>query len=302
MKDIFIGIDGGGTKTKAVITDDKFKIIGTGIGGASNIRLSVTDSWKSIYSAINNALEGTGIALANKEYNFHAGMGLAGVTILKAKKEFLETPHPFKSLILESDAHIGCLAVHDAKDGAIISVGTGVIGYLIEKGESCRVGGWGFPHADIGGGAWMGLEAAKLTFKAVDGMIENSEMLLEIFAKFNNSLTEFCAWACAAKSSDFATLAPFVVEYDQKGDKYAQQLIKNAAMEIDVMYSALNRKLKAASPKIMCALLGGLGKILYPYIKEKQQIFIPDASKTAELGAIYMLQQNLSLCFHTITK
>jgi glucosamine kinase len=301
MKNIYIGIDGGGTKTKAIATDENFKLIGSGFGGPANIRLSVSESWKSIYTAINEALKKSSIRLEDKNYAFHTGMGLAGVTILKARKEFLETPHPFKTLLLESDAHIGCLAVHDGNDGAIISVGTGVIGYLIEGGSNYRVGGWGFPHADLGGGAWLGLEAAKLTFKAADGIIESSQMLKSIFAKFNNSLPDFCTWACAAKSSDFATLAPFAVEYAQQGDKYARELIRGAAVEIDGMYKALNKKSRNSSQKIKCALLGGLGKLLYPNIQEKQSIFIPDISKTAELGAIYMIQQKLSLSFHKIT-
>lgn len=302
MKNIYIGIDGGGTKTKAIITDENFKAIGTGLGGASNIRLSVTDAWNSIYCAINEALKGAGITLDDRGYEFHAGMGLAGVSILKAKKEFLETPHPFKTLILESDAHIGCLAVHDGKDGAIISVGTGVIGYLIEKGKNYRVGGWGFPHADIGGGAWMGLEAAKLTFKAIDGAIEFSSLPNDIFKKFDKNLSDFVTWANAAKSSDFATLAPFVIDRAQKGDLLALELIKESALEVDTMYNCLSKKNKDASAQPNCAILGGLGKYLYPHIKKNKHIFMPDTSKTAELGAIYMLQQNLSLSFHQITK
>lgn len=302
MKNIYIGIDGGGTKTRAIITDENFKTIGTGLGGASNIRLSVTESWNSIYCAINEALKGTEISLKNKDCNFHAGMGLAGVSILKAKKEFLETPHPFKTLILESDAHIGCLSVHDGKDGAIISVGTGVIGYLIEKGKNYRVGGWGFPHADIGGGAWMGLEAAKLTFKAVDGAIEFTPLLNDIFKNFDKNLSDFVTWANAAKSSDFATLAPFVIDYAQKGDYFALELVKSAALEVNISYECLCKKAKDNSVKPPCALLGGLGKYLFPYLKENRHISLPDASKTAELGAIYMLQQNLSLSFHQIIK
>ncbi|HBM15479.1 MAG TPA: hypothetical protein DD381_03930 [Lentisphaeria bacterium] len=301
MKSLYIGIDGGGTKTKAIVTDENFKLIGTGFGGPSNIRLSVKDSWNSIYCAINEALKDSKITLDNKKYLFHAGMGLAGVTIVKAKEEFLATPHPFKTLILESDAHIGCLAVHDGKDGAIISVGTGVIGYLVEKGKYYRIGGWGFPHADIGGGAWLGLETAKLTFKAADGVIENSKMLNAVFAKFNNNLVDFCTWACSAKSSEFATLAPLVVDYAQKGDSYALNLIQAAAEEIGLIYKALNKKSQHPSEKINCVLLGGLGRLLYSYVNEKHYISLPNASKTAELGAIYMIQQELSLSFHKIT-
>jgi hypothetical protein len=41
--------------------------------------------------------------------------------IKKAKDEFLAKKHNFKTLVLESDAHIACLAYHNGKDGAILN-------------------------------------------------------------------------------------------------------------------------------------------------------------------------------------
>lgn len=291
-KDIFIGIDGGGSKTKALVADYAFNIMGEGIGGPANIRLSVETSWNSIYEAIGNALKNSGIELADSSYSFHIGMGLAGISVLKAKEAFLATPHPFRTLILESDAHIACLGAHDGKDGAIIIIGTGVIGYLIENSKCFRVGGWGFPHADTGGGAWLGMEAVRLTFKAIDGAIEKSALLDNIFARFNNNLSDFVGWANSAKSTDFAALVPIVTEFAIKNDLYGVSLLKQAAEEIAMVYNSLRNKSNAK--KLKCYLLGGLAKHTYDYLPNKEDIQVADAKKTPDKGALYMLKVRFS--------
>lgn len=287
-KDIFIGIDGGGSKTKALVADSSFNIIGEGFGGPANIRLSVETSWNSIYEAIGNALKKNGIELSDSSYSFHIGMGLAGVSVLKAKEAFLATPHPFRTLILESDAHIACLSAHDGKDGAIIIAGTGVIGYLIENGKCFRVGGWGFPHADTGGGAWLGMEAIRLTFNTIDGAIEKSKLADDVFARFNRNLADFVSWSNSAKSTDFATLAPMISEATIKGDFYAVSLLRQAAEEIAIVYNSLKNKSNAQ--KIKCYMLGGLATCIYDYLHGNGDIQLADIKKTPDIGALYMLK------------
>jgi glucosamine kinase len=290
-KDIFIGIDGGGSKTKVLVADASFNIIGEGLGGPANIRLSVETSWNSIYEAIGNALKQTGIELSDSSYSFHIGMGLAGISVPKAKEAFLATPHPFRTLILECDAHIACLSAHDGKDGAIIVTGTGVIGYLIENSKCFRVGGWGFPHSDTGGGAWLGMEAVRLTFKAIDGAIEKSALLGDVFAKFNKNLPDFVAWANSARSTDFATLAPMVTKAAIKRDLYGVSLLKQAAEEIATVHDSLMNK--SNTQKLKCYLLGGLAKHIHSYLRNKEDMQLADIKKTPDMGAIYMLKARL---------
>src|SRR5689334_17223046 len=140
--DIFIGIDGGATKSKVRIEDAQGTLIGQALGGPSNIRLSVESSWKTIIQAVQEALKPSAIRLDDSRYHFHAGMGLAGCEVTEAYDQFIHTAHPFKTLIVTSDAHVACLGAHHGADGAIIIVGTGVVGYQIEKEKSSRVGGW----------------------------------------------------------------------------------------------------------------------------------------------------------------
>ncbi len=43
-----------------------------------------------------------------------------------------------------TDAHAACIGAHNGADGAIIIIGTGVVGYQTQNGEGVQVGGWGF--------------------------------------------------------------------------------------------------------------------------------------------------------------
>ena len=288
-KDIYIGVDGGGTKTKVIIEDSVGHKIGEGVGGASNIRLSVTQAWDSINTAISQALKGTSLTLDNWDYRFNIGLGLAGVSIVEAKKDFLNTEHNFSNIILESDAYIACLGAHDGKDGSIVSVGTGVIGYSISLGKVNRVSGWGFPHADTGGGSWLGMEAVRITFRSIDGCIEPSELTESVFSHFNKNLAKFVAWANSANSTQFAELAPYVVKAAKKNDNNAISLLKKAAEETEMLAEALRKKSEDAQD-LTCYLLGGLSPFIMPHINNKKKISLCPEGKSAAKGAIYLIR------------
>ena len=48
---LFIGVDGGATKSIVRVEDETGRLLGKEIGGPANIRLSVDQSWQSIHSA-----------------------------------------------------------------------------------------------------------------------------------------------------------------------------------------------------------------------------------------------------------
>lgn len=251
-QDIFIGVDGGGTKTKVRIEDEAGNLLGQGLGGPSNIRLSIDGSWQSILHVIEEILKPMQIVLSDTAYRFHAGMGLAGCEVKEAYEEFLRRPHPFLNLRVTSDAHIACVGAHKGKDGSVILVGTGVVGYQICEGSIAKVGGWGFPHDDIGGGAWLGMEAVHLTFQWLDHRGEKSPLAEDVFAFFNKDLDHFVTWANGANASEFARLAPLVVNHSQQEEIAAVRLIKKAAHAIERIGATLVKMQAHREPPLPC--------------------------------------------------
>lgn len=154
-QDIFIGIDGGSTKTIVGVENARGEFLGKGEGGPANAWYSVEGSWQSIYEALKEALAPIGLRQDDDRHRFYCGAGLAGTEVTSACDQFINTPHPFTRLILRSDGYSSCLGAHGGRNGAVIAIGTGVVAYQIEGDKECKVGGWGVPQGDEGSGAWL---------------------------------------------------------------------------------------------------------------------------------------------------
>jgi glucosamine kinase len=288
--DIFIGVDGGGSASRVRVEDSRGQLLGQVMSGSANIRLSVEGAWHSIHTALIDILSAQGISLKDKHYRFHAGVGLAGCEVTEAVQAFLEYPHPFTTIQLVSDAHIACIGAHHHADGTIIIAGTGVIGYQIEGEQKVRVGGWGFPHDDEGGGAWLGLEAVRLTFQWLDQRGEKSLLVEEVFSYFNQDHARFVAWANQANSTEFARLAPIVIHYSQQEEAVAVWLMKKAAHSIERIAHTL-KKMRVKKHPFACCLLGGIAPFIEPWLSAELRATFVAQKDNAEKGAILMIRK-----------
>lgn len=293
IRNIFIGVDGGGTKTKIIVEDEAGLLLGQARSGPANIRNSVEQAWASIDAGVNEALTQAGIDQEDKNYHFHIGLGLAGTEDPVASKTFLSRPNIFTNLLLDSDAYAACLGVHDCTDGAIIIVGTGVVGYELYQGQRYVVGGWGFPQGDTGGGAWLGLEAVRLTFNNIDGRVEETPLLKAIFSYFDNDIGKIISWSTKARPVDFASLAPIVIEHIQREDPHAVELIERAAKEIDEIAAAMERRLPADHKPLPCSLLGGVAPFVQPKVGDALKNRLVPRKHDATKGAIYMIRRKV---------
>lgn len=290
----FIGVDGGATKCIVRIEDEAGRLVGREISGPANIRLSVDQAWSSIHSAVKNILQPLGISLSEKQYRFHAGMGLAGYEIESAYQAFLKHSHSFDTLIVSSDAHVACLGAHDGHDGAIIIIGTGTVGFQIESEHITKVGGWGFPHDDEGGGAWLGLNAIQITLQWLDNRLPVSQLAKAVYAHFEEDQERIVVWANQANSTAFAELAPIVIKQCEAGDKTAIQLMQKAAAAIDVIGDALERSQLAEKHPLPCALIGGISPFIQSYLTAKLRERLFPCQSTPDAGAILLVRNALT--------
>ncbi len=293
MESLYIGVDGGGTKTSALIENEKGEIIGEGQAGPGNIKTSALGSFQSVQAAIQKACQAAGLHNPH-DYHLHVGLGMAGIEVSEAKAAFLQIPHPFHTMVLNSDAYVACLGVHDGQDGAVIILGTGVIGFQIEGDKTSRTGGYGFPHSDEGGGAWIGLELLRATFQAVDGRGEWTPLLEKTFAHFHHDIAKMTSFAnaSAAKPGSFAEFAPMVMQALSENDFFATDLIHRAAEEINRIWDALAEK--SISP-LPCCLLGGVAPFVQPYLSHRLKSRIVPRKMSAPFGAILMLKKHMGL-------
>ncbi|MCD8524814.1 MAG: N-acetylglucosamine kinase [Gammaproteobacteria bacterium] len=288
-KNIYIGVDGGGTSSRLVMRNAEGCLLGTGYSGAANIRLSVDTALSSIQEALQQAFLQANIQQNDHDYRFHIGLGLAGTEAEHACIEFLARLPRFDTVVLESDAVTACFGAHNGLDGAVLIIGTGVIGYKITHGEHQRVGGWGFPYDDAGGGAWLGLQTIRYTLECHDGRRAPSPFLREVYKFFHQDIEELIAWATQATATEYATFAPLLIEYMHQKDPYALELIEHSALAL----SSVLKTLLAGNESIPVCLCGGLAPYVAPYLKKRLNItFVPGQYNASE-GALLRVKHKI---------
>lgn len=162
---LVVGIDAGGTKTRAFAVDRAGEVVGRGAGGGANL-LSSSDPQGSIGAALNEALGGR-----SAEAVVLSAAGGDRKADRERGRELLARVAPAGAqLLVTHDAIAALYAGNPAGCGVVLISGTGSIAYgRNEEGEEDRAGGWGHLIGDEGSAVWCGLEALRAIAHAVDG-------------------------------------------------------------------------------------------------------------------------------------
>ncbi|MGC1766389.1 MAG: BadF/BadG/BcrA/BcrD ATPase family protein, partial [Pseudolabrys sp.] len=255
---LFVGVDGGGTGCRARIEDAKGNLLGSGIAGPAALRIGVDRALAEVEKACRAALDDAKLD-ASALGSMHAAVGLAGVGRKGALEELLLRPHPFRSVLYAHDATIACIGAHGARDGGIVIIGTGSVGFAVVEGREVRIGGYGFPISDEGSGADLGLHAIRMALRAYDERALGTSLTRDVMMRFHNDPFEAVAWMDHATATDYATFAPLVMRHADSGDPVARRIIRDAAEQIDELVRRLS---EFGASRV--ALLGGLATSMQP--------------------------------------
>jgi glucosamine kinase len=277
---LFLGVDGGGTRCRARLCNAGGEVLGEGVAGPANIRFGVAQSFYAVLEAARQCFKQAGLA-PDQLKNTTACLGLAGATepvYLAAARSF---KHPFRTIIVTTDAQAACAGAHGTDDGGIIIAGTGSIGWAQVGGHQHRVGGWGFPVSDEGSGAWLGCEALRRVLWAHDGRMEWSPLLRTIFATFERDPQAIVRWMTMATPRDFGRITHEIVERAARGDPVGRELMVLAAGHIDTLAARL-RSLGVAR----LALFGGLAGSILPWLAPATRECLVEPKGDAVRGAL----------------
>ena len=112
-----------------------------------------------------------------------------------------------------------------------------------------------------------------------------------MFAFFNQNVEQFSTWANRANSSEFARLAPLVINHSQQEEIAAVRLMKKAAHAVDRVEHGLTKMRKNAEKLLPCCLFGGVAPFLEPWLNEALRAVITPRKADANAGAILMIRQ-----------
>ena len=283
--DLLLGIDGGGTQCRARLASRAGEVLGEGRAGAANLRFGVEAGLAAALDAAGQCFAAAGLSPPDLARTA-ACLAFAGASEPGLLSRARAVRLPFGRACVTTDAHAACVGAHQGRDGGVVIVGTGTIGYAILGGRHIRIGGWGWPVSDEGSGAWLGCEAARRTLWAHDGHIAWTGLLRRIFAQFGGNPHEIVRWAGSARPGDYGRFAPLVVEHAAAGDAVALELLRAAAGHVEALAVRL---LALRVPAI--AFLGGLAPHIEPWLPAdtRRLAVLPEGDALA--GALRLAQE-----------
>jgi glucosamine kinase len=250
--ELYLGIDAGGTHTRARLVSGDGAIVGVGEAGAANTPTGLPEALRAVEDAYSQAIVRAGLSEAEIS-SIRAGLGIAGLNRRGFLPGLKVHQFPFRWTRLASDASIAQLGAHGGGDGAVVIVGTGSIGFARVGGEVFTIGGYGFPVSDEGSGAELGLRAIRRSLWARDGRIPQSRLTEEVLEHFHGSAGEIVDWTGRAKPGDYARFAPLVMDLAEQGDPVAEQIVQESALRLDrLIHVLLDRGAEH------CCLMGGV--------------------------------------------
>ena len=303
---LFVGVDGGGTKTNVALMNSAGEIVGEGNAGPSNpLRVGVETAVSNILKAIDSACDDGGVTRGDIT---SATLGLAGVRRQdlrdRVKASFVEHSRIRRTTVM-TDAEIALFGTAMGKPALVVIAGTGSICIgKNEKEETAIAGGWGPLAGDEGGGIGIAEEALHRIAKASDGRGLPTSLTERASEYFRASGPENLIVAIYSPQMDNTRIAGFarhVVEAAQDGDRIAEDIIKEAGFELGVAACAVIEKLALEEHEIPIGCVGSIfsaGSLLTHPMLNTIHTIAPKAFLTkpivppAQAAALMAFQQN----------
>ncbi len=258
---LFVGIDGGGTKTECVILDELGAVRGVSSTGSSNIaRVGEERAFAALRACLAAALKPTKQTQGSV---VSAVAGLAGsgrVRIRRSAERFLRNSLPKAKCHVMTDLAIALASISEAGPALVIVAGTGS-GALARgrEGPEMRAGGWGPWASDEGSAFDIGRKAMAAVARMRDGR-ERPSVLAKLAAQALGVKDWFELQEAVRLSplEQLPKLFPAVVEAAGRGDPSAQRILREAAVALGKLGTHLIRALKLGGSTLPVGLVGGV--------------------------------------------
>lgn len=261
---LMIGLDGGGTKTVAVLArggKKDFSIIGRGVSSASNPRVVGFDN---AICAINDAVR---LAFTDAKIPMlKLGLLVAGISGAgrEEEKNILHKgiSNLAKKVVITTDASL--VLEEGLMEGWGIAVISGTGSMVLGKnqqGESFRSGGWGNILGDEGSAYALGMGALKLVTQIADGRKKTSLLNEKILANLQITHAQEIVAMLSGKKLEKARIAGLAIEVlhaQEQGDQNAAVLINEQAGLLSACVVAVYNQMKIKDEMVPLTLAGSL--------------------------------------------
>jgi N-acetylglucosamine kinase-like BadF-type ATPase len=256
-----VGVDGGTTKTIALVADDRGRILGAGRGGNSNwTGPDVEQPMRVVVATVQQALDQAGLG----GDDIAAGaFGLAGADWPEdhdRRHVVLERARIACRVIVKNDTFVGLRAGTRRSYGLVIAAGTGCNAAAIAPDG--REWHFGY-YEDYGGAGSVAQEAVRAVLRAEDGRGQPSALTGVVLDRLGYPSPEALLRAIVAHAvprENLLSLCPLVFEVADSGDAVAASIIVKQGLALAEYATALIRRFRMQGLEFDVVLSGSVFK------------------------------------------
>lgn len=286
----YLGVDGGGSKTTAVVFNEKGEFICKACGESINYySVGIENARKAMSDIIES--------MPQKSFD----CAVIGMSALNERATHEETERfcggiiNSKKIIMDSDLYVALEAMDENGECAVVISGTGSMAlHRNADGLIRHAGGWGYILGDEGSGYSIGLSGIKAAIRSYENCGEKSALIDECLRYFSTENIYDLIDLYYDKTVSRKVTAAFaknVISLAEKGDKTAQLIVEAEAKLLSETVISL---LDGSNKDIPIGLWGGIfqhnkyfSDIFTNYLRKSSFQNIKLISFTPEVGAIF---------------
>lgn len=243
----YLGIDGGGTKTRCVLADETTVIASSMTGGCNIVRLGEDQAREALHTSIRQICSAARVATDRIDAICIGAAGAARPEIAGKVRGILQELVPKltpEKIEVVGDTVIALEAAFGDGPGVIAIAGTGSIVYGRDaEGNTARAGGWGFAVSDEGAGYWIGRRAVSSVLDAHDQGLETALTSMIFRAWKLSTIDGLVQQANATPPPDFPRLFRIVLQAAEAGDAIARDLLDEAGAKLAALAAIVLQRL-----------------------------------------------------------
>jgi N-acetylglucosamine kinase-like BadF-type ATPase len=241
---LVVGVDGGGTHTRAVIADERGVELGRAESVGAVVRAEAPGAAaKAVSEAVHAAAEKAGVQLpVDRMWAGLAGAGLRAGRL--AVERELGAAGLAQRVVVGTDGEAAFFDAFGDGPGVLLISGTGSIVWARNSsGGVVRVGGWGERLGDEGSGFAIGMSALRAVARGEDGRGPATALRRLVLEHLSLDGPEgLISWTALASKGDVAALVPLVSRAASEADPVAMSILDVAVSDLGAhLGTALHR-------------------------------------------------------------